>query len=137
MRSIRHLFLAFLLPVLYLSGCGDSDPFPASPTPTVTSLNPTSLAANSPDFSMTLNGSGFVPVSKVIFNFTPVETTFVSESQLDALIPGALIFFPACSPPSVNQPCIPLNPSVTYAVYVDNPDIAGGTSAFAFFTITP
>src|SRR6266478_4529415 len=108
MKSTQIQFLLFLLLLLYLPGCGSTDPFPDLPTPAITSLNPTShqeaALASSPPFTLTINGSGFVSNSEVKFKGIPVTTTFVSDSELDAEISSALIFFPTCTP-SIPQPC--------------------------------
>jgi len=125
MRSTQIQLLVCLLLLLHLSGCGSTDPFPALPTPTITYLSPTSQVTGSPDFSMTVNGTGFISVSNVKFNNVPVTTTFVSDSQLDAEIPATLINFTGITMP------------VTVSVTVDNPDAAGGTSDPALFTVLP
>ena len=39
---------------------------------------------------MTVNGSGFVGGSNVVFNGTALATTFVSANELTATVPAAL-----------------------------------------------
>ncbi len=59
-----------------------------NPIPTITSLNPTSVAAGAPSFNLTVDGSGFVPASQVHWNGTAVSTTFVSGTRLTASLPS-------------------------------------------------
>ena len=70
------------------------------------------------DFTLTLNGTGFVSNSVVNWNGTPLATQFVSGSQLTATVPAANIATAS-----------------TANVTVVNP-APGGTSNTAFFTAT-
>lgn len=58
-------------------------------TPTITSLSPSSTVAGGPNFTLTVNGTDFNTYSDVYWNGAKRNTTFVSASQLSALI-GAL-----------------------------------------------
>jgi hypothetical protein len=60
-----------------------------NPEPTLTSINPSQAAASSPDTTITLTGTGFVNGSTADFNGTPIATTFVSATQLTAVVPAA------------------------------------------------
>src|SRR5437764_218019 len=62
-----------------------SNPVPLINQPTV----PTSITPGSPDFMLTVNGSGFLPASTVNWNGTPRATTYVGPSQLTATIRAA------------------------------------------------
>ena len=57
-----------------------------NPTPTETSLSPTSATAGGAAFTLTVNGTGFVSTSVVKFNGAAKTTTFVSATQLTAAI---------------------------------------------------
>jgi hypothetical protein len=59
----------------------------SAPAPTLTSLSPATVAVGSPTFSITVNGSGFIPGSIVLWNGTARETVFNSATVLSALIP--------------------------------------------------
>ena len=59
-----------------------------NPTPVLTSLSPTSTIAGGSQFTMTLNGTNFISSSIVNFNGSPRTTTFVSPTQLTAIIPA-------------------------------------------------
>lgn len=57
--------------------------------PILTSLSPSAAPAGTPDFTMTVSGSGFANTSVVLWNGTPRATTFVTNTQLDAQIPAS------------------------------------------------
>ena len=65
------------------------------PDPAITSTIPASATAGSASFTLTLNGTGFVPQSSVAFagndTLTDLNSTFVSATQLTAFVPPSLI----------------------------------------------
>ncbi len=88
--------------------------------PTITSVTPTQRTVGSGSFTLTVNGTNFVnqsltcdcsdgQTSEIVFDGTPVATTWVSTTQLTALIPGPL----AGPPRSININV--RNPQVTPA----------------------
>jgi IPT/TIG domain len=58
----------------------------SNPVPVLTSINPASATAGGSAFSLTVNGSNFVPGSLVRWNGTDRPTTYVSPTQLQAAI---------------------------------------------------
>jgi Putative Ig domain len=58
--------------------------------PVITSLSPALVAAGGSPFTLTINGNNFV-ASNVQWNGSPLTTTFVSATQLTALVPANLI----------------------------------------------
>ncbi|MFQ5668520.1 MAG: IPT/TIG domain-containing protein [Candidatus Binatia bacterium] len=75
-------------------GGGTSSTLPFTinnPAPVVTSLFPGTIARSSPDFTLTVDGSAFVPDSTVRFNGTDLATTFVSSSLVRAVVPSTMI----------------------------------------------
>ena len=92
----------------------------SNPAPVITSISPTSVTAGSPQFTLTVNGTGFLATSSVNFNGKAESTTYVSGTQLTAVIPAADIATAATVP-----------------VTVTNPTPGGGTSAGVNFTISP
>ena len=90
-----------------------------NPAPAITSLSPSTTAAGSPTFTLTVNGAGFISTSIVNFNGTAEPTTFVSATQLTASIPATAVATAGPVP-----------------VTVTNPSPGGGTSGPATFTIT-
>ncbi|HEX4945114.1 MAG TPA: hypothetical protein VFZ34_00435 [Blastocatellia bacterium] len=89
-----------------------------NPAPTVTSLAPASIASGASAFSLTVNGTGFVPGSVVRWNGSDRATTLVSSTQLSAAITAADVASAG-----------------TAKVRVFNPTPAGGLSSELDFTI--
>lgn len=63
-------------------GTTDGDDSGTNPVPVLTEISPTSRVQHSPTFTLTASGSNFVNGSKIVFNGTEIETTFVSANQL-------------------------------------------------------
>ncbi|EQD60714.1 BNR repeat-containing glycosyl hydrolase [mine drainage metagenome] len=61
----------------------------AYPPPTVSSLSPAAAAMGGAAFTLTVNGSGFQPVSKVQWNGSALTTSYVSGNTLTARVPAA------------------------------------------------
>lgn len=59
-----------------------------SPNPSITNINPTSAIVNTGPISLSVTGSGFTSSSKVLWNGTALATTYVSPTQLTAIIPA-------------------------------------------------
>jgi uncharacterized protein (TIGR03437 family) len=57
-----------------------------NPSPSLTSLSPSTAAAGGPPFTLTVNGNGFVSGSVVNWNGSARTTTFVSATKLQAAI---------------------------------------------------
>jgi TolB protein len=62
---------------------------PSFPTPTVTSLNPSSAFGGGPAFTLTINGTNFVSGSVVRWNGSARATTYVNDTRLTASITAA------------------------------------------------
>ena len=62
-----------------------------APTPSLTSLSPISATAGGPAFPLTANGSGFLAGSNILWNGSPLSTSYVSGTQLSALVSASLI----------------------------------------------
>jgi len=60
-----------------------------NPQPTLSSLSPASVIAGSGAFTLTLNGTNFIPASVVQVNGSNRTTTFVSSTRLTATIPAS------------------------------------------------
>jgi YVTN family beta-propeller protein len=75
------------------------------PIPTLTSINPTFAIVNAAPFQMTVNGSGFLPTSRVLINSWDRIVTYVSPTQLLASIDANLLASPGVwSVTVVNSP---------------------------------
>lgn len=64
-------------------------PVPPNPTPSTSSIDPSSVDEGSSEFDMTVNGSNFISSSVVRFEGSNRSTTFVSSTELTATIPSS------------------------------------------------
>ncbi|HEY3204475.1 MAG TPA: PQQ-dependent sugar dehydrogenase [Thermoanaerobaculia bacterium] len=90
------------------------------PVPTASSLSPAAAIAGDPDFTLTVNGTGFVYGSVIRWNGSDRPTTFVSATKLTAAIPASDIAAAG-----------------TASVSVFNPAPGGGLSNAQTFNINP
>jgi hypothetical protein len=94
------------------------------PAPTITSISPTSANSGDPTFTLTVNGSLFFNGATVDFNNSTTScgsalvTTFVSSTQLTAIVPASTITWPG-----------------PFTVNVVNPFPSMGPSNFVNFTV--
>ncbi len=89
-----------------------------NPVPAIRSIAPTTTAAGSPAFPLTVNGTGFVASSIVSWDGAPLATSYDSATQLTASIPASLVATPGAA-----------------LLTVTNPTPGGGTSPQAAFLI--
>jgi len=82
-------------------------------------LVPDATAPGGPSFTLTVNGTGFVPGATVNWNGVGLSTTFVNQGQLAATVPATDI-----------------TTAETASITVANPAPGGGTSAAQFFSVT-
>jgi hypothetical protein len=63
--------------------------------PVVTTISPTSAYLNGPSFTLTVNGSGFVPGDTVYFGYSTssLTTTYVSSTQLTAQVTASYLTY--------------------------------------------
>lgn len=92
----------------------------SNPVPAITSLSPSSTGAGGPNFTLTVNGSSFISSSTVEWNGSPLSSTFVSSSELQASVPASDVSAAG-------------NAEVT----VVNPAPGGGTSNALAFSVEP
>ena len=76
----------------------------SNPAPTLINLSPGSALAGSSEFMLTITGSNFVGNAVVKWNGADRPTTFVSESQVQAMIPGTDVTDPGTASITVNNP---------------------------------
>jgi hypothetical protein len=89
----------------------------SNPIPTTISINPTNETGSGP-FTLTVNGTNFVPTSVVNFNGNAKTTTYISATEVTANITAADIATAG-----------------TFPVTVTNPTPGGGTSNAQTFTV--
>jgi hypothetical protein len=59
--------------------------------PSLTGISPSSANLGASNTTITVNGQGFINGAMVIWNSTPLSTTWVSLNQLSAVIPASLL----------------------------------------------
>ena len=69
------------------SGTGNQPP--PNPVAVISSIAPGVLAAGAPDTTLTVTGTNFLSSSTVDFNGTALATTFLSSTQLSAVVPAS------------------------------------------------
>jgi trimeric autotransporter adhesin len=89
-----------------------------NPLPTITSISPQTAYLNSPSFTLTVNGTGFVSGAAVYISSSALPTTYVSSTQLTATVSAAYLS----------------NTGSDY-LYVVNPGPGGGYSGSAILTV--
>jgi uncharacterized protein (TIGR03437 family) len=85
------------------------------PYPVITSLNPASVTAGTSGFSLTVNGTGFVPGATVWMGST-LETAYVSSTQLIASVPASVVASPGTTLVQVQNPGGVVSNLFTYVI---------------------
>ncbi len=107
---------------VYVTATGDNAIVPfreANPSPVLLNMLPTSAEAGSGPVQITLSGEDFIAESAVRWNGTPLPTTFVNGSELQATVSAGL-----------------LTTAGPRTVTIDNPGPGGGISDGLTFTIS-
>lgn len=92
-----------------------------NPVPTTASIAPTSVVAGSAGFTLTLNGAGFVGASSVALNGQPLTTTYVSATQVTAVVPASAVATAGVLPVTVTNPAPGGGLSNSQTLTVNNP----------------
>lgn len=91
----------------------------SNPLPNLTSISPASATAGSAQLTITATGTNFISSSTLNWNGTLLNTTFISNTQLSAIVPATN-----------------LSTAGTANITVISPAPGGGTSVVKVFTIT-
>ncbi len=91
-----------------------------NPVPSISSISPSSVAAGSTTFTLTVNGANFIGASVVQVNGSNRTTTFANSSQISAQIPSSDV-----------------TTTGARSITVFNLAPGGGTSNSATLTVTP
>ena len=83
--------------------------------PTITTLAPATWLIDGPAFTLTVNGTGFVPNSQVEWNGSPLFTKFVSATQVTASVAATQISAPAPVSIAVLNAVGAVSNAITYA----------------------
>jgi hypothetical protein len=85
----------WLVALLLLPGCNALNPLcgSARPSPSLSSISPTTMAFAQlpPSFELTATGGHFVASTVIVFNGATLTTTVVSSSQLTATVTSSMI----------------------------------------------
>jgi hypothetical protein len=104
---------AFAVVILTLLsfGCGYGTPksTPAQPgtAPTISQLAPDNMNSGAAAFVLTVNGAHFASNAVINWNSTAQTTTFVTASQITAMIPASDIAAPGSASVTVTNPAMP------------------------------
>ena len=84
MKVFRNVYLPGLLVLFtWVTGCGG---FKGVVTPTINSVSPTTIAAGSAGFTLTVSGTNFVSGTQILWDGVALPTTVVSSTQLTAKV---------------------------------------------------
>src|SRR5207249_55325 len=97
--------------------------------PTITSISPNSTIAGSGQFTLTVSGTNFDSTSKVNWNGSALTTTFVSSTQLTAIVPGANVAAPGTASVTVKNSTGSASNSQTFTINPPPPVITSATTA--------
>jgi hypothetical protein len=81
----------FQITVVSGGATSNSLPFAVVAAPAIVAINPSSVTAGSPAFTLTVSGSGFAAGAAIAWNGTALPSTVVSANQLTASIPANLV----------------------------------------------
>jgi hypothetical protein len=101
--------LLVTLTILTLA-CGYSSkttPPVAGAMPAIVALSPSSMAAGSPAFTLTVNGTNFNSNAMVNLNGAAQNTTFVSANQVTTIVPAATVASAGTVAVTVTNPATP------------------------------
>lgn len=84
--------------------------------PAIAGLSPASAIAGGPAFTLTVTGTNFVSGTTVNFNGNALTTTFVSATQLTAMVPASDISAPGNSNITVTNPGGSISNTLTFTV---------------------
>ncbi len=106
-----------------------------NPVPATVSLSPTAVIAGDPDFTLTVNGTGFIYPSVVRWNGSDRPTTFVSYNQVTAQIPASDLMTAGTAEVTVFSPAPAggLSAPLTFPINLTFLDVP--TSNFAYLEI--
>ena len=145
-RNLCVVVLGVFLVALLVScgGGGSSSSQPAqNPVPNVVSISPNSATTASPAFTLTVNGTGFVNGSTVLWNGSARSTTFVSSNQLQAAIAATDVASAGTASVAVSTPAPGGGSSSSLSFAINNaaPTVtsvvpASAVSGGAAFTVT-
>lgn len=76
----------------------------SNPLPTLSSIAPATTTAGAPAFTLTVSGTNFITGSVINWNGVSLSTTFISATQLSALVPASSVSLAGNFPITVFTP---------------------------------
>jgi uncharacterized protein (TIGR03437 family) len=112
-----------------------------APIPTLASLNPSAATAGGASFTLTANGSNFVPGALIQWNGAPLGTAFYNSTQLTAQVAASLIAQAGAASVTVTNPGQPSSAPLAFLISPAAPSVTLLTPAAAMaggsaFTLT-
>ncbi len=94
--AMKYRVRQFYIPVvaiccLLISGCGSKDSPSPNPAPTIASLSTLSIPAGNPDFTLQIDGTGFIAGTSVQFDKSELTPSFVSQTRVTVTVPHDLV----------------------------------------------
>jgi trimeric autotransporter adhesin len=130
MKVFRNVALpACFLLVSLITACGG---FHGVVTPTISSITPSTIAAGSAAFTLTVNGTNFISGTQILWDGAAQPTTVVSSTQLTAQIPAALVASAGVVTIRVMKPDTTTSSTTTLMITG-----SGGTSSFSLTSLNP
>jgi hypothetical protein len=138
MKNILKIFLFIIIFIIYNCSPNGNDsnsgtPDEENPIPTLNTISPHSKVSHLPSFTLTVTGETFIEGSKIIFNGTEKQTTYISSSELRCQIEPEDIT--SSQAHVYNNLSIPQVSGEEVPVLVNNPSPGGGNSNSLNFII--
>ena len=89
-NSKSGMYLGLFLLAVFSLAASIAQARPAVPVPFIDAISPVSVAPGGGDLTLTVNGVNFANASVVYWGTTALTTTYVSGTQLTAVVPAAL-----------------------------------------------
>jgi len=96
-----------------------------APPAVLTSLSPSRVQVNGPEFTLTVTGTGLVAGATVVLGDTPLATTFISATQLSAVVPASLTQKTGPFAVTASNPGGGISNSLTLTVIPPTPTVSG------------
>ncbi|HSJ23860.1 MAG TPA: IPT/TIG domain-containing protein, partial [Longimicrobiales bacterium] len=92
MRVLPSATLLAIAAAMVLTGCQEAAAPLRAPEPVITAITPDTVLYGSQSVVIRVAGRGFHPETQVRFNDTGIATRFLSTEELEATVPGSLLY---------------------------------------------
>jgi hypothetical protein len=115
----------------------------ATAAPTLTSLSPSTAVEGSAAFTLTVTGNFFDSTATVLFNGTPLTTSFTSATQVQAAVPASLVAEEGTASVAVTEDngtsgtlAFTITDAALSNLVINNPNATAGTNTGTFTVAT-